>query len=316
VCLEIAEEEREMNHDCLAELSSVSKRFGGVAALDGINLQVRPGELLAMLGPNGAGKSTAISLLLGLLQPDAGSARLFGMSPHRLQARRNVGVMMQEAALWPELRVCEQIELVASYYPDPLTADDAMRMTRTASLAGRLYGKLSSGQKRQVQFAMAVVGRPKLLFLDEPTVGLDLPSREMMWAMLRELVRRGASIVLTTHYLEEAESLADRVVVLAQGHVIASGSVAQMRATVEHKRIACSTTLPAELVASWPGVHSARHERGRLHITASNADSVIKRLVAADSDFQDLEVRSAGLAEAFTELTQEPSQQSSQEAAS
>ncbi len=294
-----------MTNDCLAELSGVSKRFGSVVALDGIDLQVRPAELLAVLGPNGAGKSTAISLLLGLQQPDAGSARLFGLSPLLLEARRGVGVMMQEVALAPELRVREQIELVASYYPDPLSADDAMSMTRTASLAGRPYGKLSGGQKRQVQFAMAVVGRPKLLFLDEPTVGLDLPSRETMWAMVRELVRGGVSIVLTTHYLEEAESLADRVAVLAKGCVIASGTVPEMRATVEHKRIACSTTLPTELVASWPGVRSACRERGRLQITASNADIVIKRLVAADADFQDLEVHSAGLAEAFTELTQE-----------
>ena len=122
---------------------------------------------------------------------------------------------MQEVALPPELRVREHVDLVASYYPDPMTAEDALRLTRTLPLAARPYGKLSNGQKRQVQFAIAVVGRPKLLFLDEPTVGLDLPSREMMWSMLRELVRQGASIVLTTHYLEEAEALADRVVVLA-----------------------------------------------------------------------------------------------------
>lgn len=305
-----------MNNEYLAELSGVSKRFDNVVALGGIDLQVGRGELLAVLGPNGAGKSTAISLLLGLQKPDAGSVRLFGLSPMMLEARRSVGVMMQEVALAPELCVREQIELVASYYPDPLTADDAMKMTRTASLAGRPYGKLSSGQKRQVQFAMAVVGRPKLLFLDEPTVGLDLPSREMMWAMLRELVRGGASIVLTTHYLEEAELLADRVVVLAYGHIIASGSVDEMRAMVERKRIVCSTDLPAEMVASWPGVKSARRERGRLQITASNAESVIKRLVAADADFQDLEVHRAGLAEAFTELTQKSAEESTLEVAS
>jgi ABC-2 type transport system ATP-binding protein len=305
-----------MNTDCLAELSGVSKRFGSIVALDGIDLQVRPGELLAVLGPNGAGKSTAISLLLGLQQPDTGSARLFGLSPLLLEARRRVGVMMQEVALSPELRVREQIELVASYYPDPLSPDAAMEMTHTTSFGKRPYGKLSNGQKRQVQFAMAVVGRPKLLFLDEPTVGLDLPAREMLWAMLRQLVHDGASIVLTTHYLEEAEALADRVVVLAKGRVIASGTVREMRAIVGHKRIACSTSLSVEMVAAWPGVQSVRRELGRLQITASNADVVVKRLFAADGDFQDLEVHSAGLAEAFTELTQEPTQESTQEIAS
>jgi ABC-type multidrug transport system ATPase subunit len=302
-----------MNNDCLAELSGVSKRYGSVVALDGMDLQVRPGELLAVLGPNGAGKSTAISLLLGLQQPDTGSARLLGQSPLTLDARRGVGVMMQDVALSPELRVHEQIELVASYYPDPLSPDDAMSMTHTTSLGKRSYGKLSGGQKRQVQFAMAVVGRPRLLFLDEPTVGLDLPSREIMWAMLRELVRSGVSIVLTTHYLEEAESLADRVVVLAKGRVIASGTVREIRAVVGHKRVSCSTALSPELIASWPGVQSVSRERGRLQIIAGDSDTVVKRLALADATFQDLEVRSAGLAEAFTELTQEPTQESTQE---
>jgi ABC-2 type transport system ATP-binding protein len=305
-----------MNHEFLAELSGVSKRYGSVVALDGIDLQVRPGELLAVLGPNGAGKSTAISILLGLQQPDSGSARLLGMSPLALEARRGVGVMMQEVALSPELRVSEQIELVASYYPDPLSPDAAMQMTHTTELGKRPYGKLSGGQKRQVQFAMAVVGRPRLLFLDEPTVGLDLPSREMMWGMLRELIRTGVSIVLTTHYLEEAESLADRVIVLAKGRVIASGTVREIRGVVGYKRIACATSLSAELVGSWPGVQKVAFERGRLQITASNADSVVKRLAAGDADFQDLEVHSAGLAEAFTELTQEPTHESIQEVAS
>jgi ABC-2 type transport system ATP-binding protein len=163
---------------------------------------------------------------------------------------------------------------------------------------------------------MAVVGRPRLLFLDEPTVGLDLPSREGMWAMLRELVHDGASIVLTTHYLEEAESLADRVVVLAKGRVIASGTVREIRAVVGHKRVSCSTALSPELIASWPGVQSVSRERGRMQIIAGDSDTVVKRLALADATFQDLEVRGAGLAEAFTELTQEPTQEFTQEVAS
>jgi len=305
-----------MNDECLAELSGVSKRYGSVVALDGMDLQVRPGELLSVLGPNGAGKSTAISLLLGLQQPDKGTARLLGQSPLTLEARRGVGVMMQEVTLSPELRVREQIELVASYYPDPMSPEDALAMTHTTALGKRPYGKLSGGQKRQVQFAMAVVGRPRLMFLDEPTVGLDLPSREGMWATLRELVHNGASIVLTTHYLEEAESLADRVVVLAKGRVIASGTVREIRAVVGHKRVLCSTALSPELIASWPGVQSVSRERGRLEIIAGDSDTVIKRLALADANFLDLEVRSAGLAEAFTELTQEPTQELTQEVAS
>jgi len=306
-----------MNNESLAELSGVSKRYGKVVALDGMELQVRPAELLAVLGPNGAGKSTAISLMLGLQTPDAGTARLFSQSPLNLASRRHIGVMMQEVALPPELRVREHVDLVASYYPDPMTAEDALRLTRTLPLAARPYGKLSNGQKRQVQFAIAVVGRPKLLFLDEPTVGLDLPSREMMWSMLRELVRQGASIVLTTHYLEEAEALADRVVVLAKGRTIASGTVNQLRSLVGRKRITCETSLPPELVAAWPEVQTVIRDRARLHITASNSDAVVKRLAMADGNFLDLEVHRAGLAEAFTELTQaEPQSELTREVAS
>lgn len=294
-----------MSRPCLAELVDVKKRFKNVTALDGFNLEVRLGELLALLGPNGAGKSTAITLMLGLRQPDAGCALLFGMPPGQIEARRRVGVMMQEVALAPELKVREHIALIASYYPDALPEEEVLRQTNTVALAGRPYGKLSAGQKRQAQFALALCGRPSLLFLDEPTVGLDIQARTIMWAALRQLIRDGCSIVLTTHYLEEAEALADRVVVLAKGKTVASGTVNEMRAIVGRKHITCSTSIASELVAAWPGVQSVNRNRDRLEITASNADAVVKQLVSAGCDFSGLEVRSAGLAEAFTELTQE-----------
>jgi len=294
-----------MNHECLAELVGVTKRFGNVVALEGFDLQVRPGEMLAVLGPNGAGKSTAISLLLGLRQPDAGSARLFGLPPLQVEARRRIGVMMQEVALAAELRVREHIELIGSYYPEPLATDEVLTRTNLTPLADRPYGKLSAGQKRLAQFASALCGRPSLLFLDEPTVGLDVQARTTMWATLRQLVRDGCSIVLTTHYLEEAEALADRVVVLAKGRTVASGTIGEMRALVSRKHVTCSTSLAPDLVAGWPGVQSVSRDRGRLEITTSDSDAVVKRLVNADSGLEGLEVRSAGLAEAFTELTQE-----------
>jgi len=297
-----------MNSDCVAELSGVSKKFGKITALDGLDIEVRRGELFAVLGPNGAGKSTAISILLGLKQADAGSARLFGQPPQRVEARRQVGVMMQEAALAAELRVHEQIDLATSYYPDPLTVDEVLEMTHTAPLRDRPYGKLSGGQKRQAQFAVAVCGRPKLLFLDEPTVGLDIQAREMLWGVLRKLVAQGASIVLTTHYLEEVEALADRVAVLARGRVIASGTVSEIRAHVVRKHVSCSTTLAVEEVSGWPGVESASRNQQRLEITASNAEDVVRRLLSADGDLEELEVRRAGLSEAFAELTQETPQ--------
>src|SRR5580658_5709946 len=294
-----------MHNEFWAELAGAKKRYGKTVALGGLDLQVPPGELFSVLGPNGAGKSTAISLLLGLLRADAGTARLFGVSPFRVEARRKIGVMMQEVMLAPELRVREHIELVASYYPNPLTPAAAMELTNTTELASRPYGKLSAGQKRQAQFAMAVCGRPKLLFLDEPSVGLDVRARETMWAALRRLVSDGASIVLTTHYLEEAESLSDRVAVLSKGRLIASGTVNEIRALVVRKHITCSTALSADQIAAWPDVESVTREQQRMQISTSNSEAVVRRLLAADANLQELEVRRAGLAEAFTELTQE-----------
>lgn len=292
-----------MNNDCLAQMSGVHKRFKKTVALDGLDLEVQRGELLAVLGPNGAGKTTAISLMLGLLRPDQGSVQLFGQSPHAIEARRNIGVMMQEITIVQELLVREHIELVASYYPNALTPQQAMELTQTTALANRRYGQLSGGLKRQVQFTMAICGRPQLLFLDEPTVGLDVEARKTLWATLRQLIRQGTSILLTTHYLEEAESLADRVVVLAKGRTIASGSVNEIRALVVRKHVSCITRLKAEEIRSWPEVETVSQEDQRIVITASNAEAVLAHLIAADPGVQELEVRRAGLAEAFTELT-------------
>jgi ABC-type multidrug transport system ATPase subunit/peptidoglycan/LPS O-acetylase OafA/YrhL len=299
------EETRPASPNVIAALSTVTKRYGSTLALDGLDLDVRRGELLAVLGPNGAGKSTAISLLLGLQEPDRGSAQLFGLTPDHLEARSLVGVMMQEVGLAPELRVRELIDLTASYYPSPFTVEQTLTLTHTNTIADRPFAKLSAGQKRQVQFALAVCGRASLLFLDEPSVGLDVQAREMLWATLRHLVAQGSSIVLTTHYLEEAEALADRVVVLAKGRVIASGTVDDMRSLVARRRIRCITSIAPERAREWPGVVTAAKDGAYLHIVAADADAVVRRILQTDSEARDLEVHRAGLAEAFTELTQE-----------
>ncbi|GMU65014.1 MAG: hypothetical protein AMXMBFR36_12880 [Acidobacteriota bacterium] len=289
----------------VAELAGVTKRYGATVALDAVDLAVRPGELLAVLGPNGAGKSTAIGLWLGTLQPDEGTATVLGGSPLEVASRLGVGVMMQEVALAPTLTAREHVTLAASYYRDPLPVDQVLELTGTAELARRRYGKLSAGQKRQVQLATAICGRPRLLFLDEPSVGLDVAARATMWRTIRRLRDDGCSIVLTTHYLEEAEALADRAAVLARGRVIAAGSVDEMRALVARRQIRCASTLPAEDVRRWPGVVEAVREERLLHVTASDAEAVVRRLLAADGALTQLEVRQASLAEAFTELTKE-----------
>jgi ABC-type multidrug transport system ATPase subunit/peptidoglycan/LPS O-acetylase OafA/YrhL len=289
----------------VASLRGVVKKFGALTALSGIDLEVRPGELLAVLGPNGAGKSTAISLWLGLIEPDAGDVMLCGGAPTDVARRRELGVMMQDVELVKELRVRELVSLASSYYPNAMPLEETLRFCGISALAGRLYGKLSGGQKRQVQFALAVCGRPRLLFLDEPTVGLDVQAREALWVNIRALLAQGCSVVLTTHYLEEAEALASRVAVLAKGRVIAQGSVSDMRALVARRQITCETSLTPADVRGWPGVVDATLDRGRLLITATDAESVVRRLLSTDAGLRRLEVREAGLTEAFTELTRE-----------
>ncbi|HET9862509.1 MAG TPA: ABC transporter ATP-binding protein [Steroidobacteraceae bacterium] len=287
----------------LASLDDAHKQFGKIAALDGLNLSVKRGELLALLGPNGAGKSTAISILLGLQRPDRGSASLFGEDPQSIDARRRIGVMMQEINMSPVMRPREFIAQTASYYPTPYDTAAVIRRLGIESLADRRYGKLSGGQKRQVQFAMAICGRPELLFLDEPTVGLDVQAREALWRVLRELIHEGCSIILTTHYLEEAETLADRVAVMTHGKLVAGGTVDEIRAHVSRKSIFCRSGLPLATMQSWPGVVQVSEESGRRQIVTRDAEAVLRQLLAADAGVRDIEVRRAGLAEAFQEIT-------------
>jgi len=294
-----------MSQNTLANLKGVRKRYGKIQALDGFDLAVQRGELLAVLGPNGAGKSTAISILLGLQGPDEGSADLFGHAPQELEGRRRIGVMMQEVMLPSVMQPRELLEQVASYYPYPYDIDEVIKRLALESIARRPYGKLSGGQKRQVQFALAICGRPELLFLDEPTVGLDVQARESLWKVVRELLHEGCSIVLTTHYLEEAEALADRVAVMARGRLITSGSVNEIRAHVSRKQVSCVTGLSPEAVRGWPEVAQVDMERDRLQITTREAEALLVRLLQADPKLSDIEVKRAGLAEAFTELTNE-----------
>jgi ABC-2 type transport system ATP-binding protein len=290
----------------VASLAGVVKRYGALTALDGLDLMLHRGELLALLGPNGAGKSTAISLLLGLVQAESGRVELFGRNPHDLAARRRVGVMLQSAMLPSTLRVAELLRLTMSYYPAPRMLQETAELAGITDLLKRRYAALSGGQQRRVQFAMALCGRPELLFLDEPTVGMDIDARQKLWVAIRGLVAEGCAVVLTTHYLEEAEALAQRVVVLAKGRVLSDGSVDALRSKVALTRIRCVTDLDATAIASWPHVAAVEHDRGGLHIRTDAPESVLRRLLDADPALSGLEVLRAGLAEAFTELTREP----------
>ncbi|GAA5069608.1 ABC transporter ATP-binding protein [Lysobacter panacisoli] len=289
----------------LARLERAHKSFGRIQALSGVDLEVRGGQMLALLGPNGAGKSTAIGLLLGQDVADAGTASLFGVSPFELRARRRIGVMLQSAGIPDTLKVSELLELTRSYYPQPRSIADCVVLAGLDGLLDRRYRYLSGGQQRRVQFALAICGRPQLLFLDEPTTGLDIQARQTLWRAIRELVDEGCGVLLTTHYLEEAEALADRVAVLDRGRMVAEGTVDQLRNHLAQRRIRCVSALPAERVATWPHVLEARRDAHRLEVVAESAETVVRRLLAEDAALTDLEVQRAGLADAFLELTRD-----------
>jgi ABC-2 type transport system ATP-binding protein len=286
-------------------LRGVHKAYGTQRALDGVDLSLARGQLLALLGPNGAGKSTVIALLLGLIRADAGTVELFDADPQTLAPRRRIGVMLQNGTLPDTLRVGELLRMTANYYPRPRALAECAELAGIGDVLRRPYGKLSGGQQRRVQFALALCGRPEVLFLDEPTVGMDIAARERLWASIRTLVGEGCAILLTTHYLEEAEALADRVVVLARGRVLADGSVEAMRARSTRTRIRCRSALSAEILRTWPGVQSCECDAGLLTLTVREPEPVVRRLLAEDATLGALEVHRAGLSDAFTELTRE-----------
>lgn len=289
----------------IAALRNVTKRYGAVTAVDRLSLGVRRGEVLALLGPNGAGKTTSVNLLLGLAWPTSGSAEIFGLPPREVAARRRIGAMLQGAQLGGHARVAEVIALYSGYYPDPLPAAQVMRTAGLDGLENRPVVKLSGGQKQRLMFALAICGNSELLFLDEPTVGLDVEARRGFWHSIRELRQAGRSIVLTTHYLEEADALADRIVVINRGRVIADGTPADIKRTVAQRHIRCITSLGAAQIGTLPGVTLVRHDGARLDIVAAHPESTLFEMLKLDPELHELEVTGAKLEEAFLALTDE-----------
>jgi ABC-2 type transport system ATP-binding protein len=213
----------------IAELQAVTKHYGAVAALRGIDLAIQPGELLALLGANGAGKTTAVRILLGLTPPTSGGATLFGHAPGSREAKLRRGALLQVAKVPETIRVREHIELFSAYYSRPLPISETIAAAGLQGVEARQFGDLSGGQKQRVLFALAICGNPDILFLDEPTVGLDVEARRTMWKHIRGFVARGGSVLLTTHYLDEADALADRIAVIDRGRIIAEGSPAEVK---------------------------------------------------------------------------------------
>src|SRR6185369_16692350 len=256
----------------VASFASVNKSYGSVRALADFNFDVRAGELVALLGPNGAGKTTAIRLLLGLAKPNSGQLRVFGGDPASLETHIRVGAMMQVGRVPETLKVREHVDLFSSYYPSPLPIAETLAIAGLQELRDRKFGALSGGQKQRVLFALAICGNPDLLFLDEPTVGLDVEARHLLWDEIRSLLRRGKTVVLTTHYLEEADALADRIVVINKGPNIAQGSPAEIKMRTAGKRVRCVTQLPLELIRKLPGVSDVRADRNATVIHTPRAE--------------------------------------------
>lgn len=286
-----------------ARLDNAAVHFGGVVALDGIDLTIEAGSITVLLGPNGAGKTTAIRLLLGLLAPTHGSARLFGLDPRLPRARSRIGAMLQVAKVPEMLRVCEHIDSFRACYPAPAACRELIETAGLHGLERRLYGTLSGGEKQRVLFALALAGNPALLFLDEPTVGMDVEMRRSFWQRIRGLRAAGRSVLLTTHYLEEADALADRVVVIDRGRIVADGAPAAVKQAVPLRRIRCVTSIPPASIRDFPGVGTVRADGAAIEIMTTDAERVLRALLEYDAALSSVEVGGAALEDAFLALT-------------
>ena len=286
------------------ELANVTKNYGSVQALKGVSLTVKAGEVVAFLGPNGAGKSTSISLMLGMRRPTSGSVSLFGENPRLANHRKRIGVMLQESGVPETLKVHELIELFGRFHDNPVTTQEALKIAGLEEKASARLGRLSGGQKQRVYFALAVVGNPDVLFLDEPTTGLDVEARRNFWDQINIQVELGKTIIMTTHNLEEADALAKRIVVINQGEIIADGTPDEIKGHVGGKHVrfrAASLTL--EELNAIAGVQSVRQLDKKFEIYTKQPEAILATLFRNGAELSDLEVVGAGLEEAFLALT-------------
>jgi len=286
-----------------AQLVNATKRYGGVEALKGISLDIELGEVVAMLGPNGAGKTTSISLLLGLRQPTSGKALLFGLKPDDLNARSRVGVMLQESGIPAVLKVREIVDLFRSYYPKPMARDRAIAMAGLEEKANAQVKELSGGQRQRLYFALAVCGDPDVLFLDEPTVGMDVEGRRSFIERIAEFIQMGRTVVLTTHYLEEADQLAKRVIVIDRGLVIADASPQEIKSRVAGKRVRFAAAALKEQDLEGLPVSASTFEDHKVQLLTNQPEAVLRELFRRGVEMSDLEVSGADLEDAFISLT-------------
>ncbi len=286
-----------------AELIDATKKYGEVEALKGVTIRIELGEVVAMLGPNGAGKTTSISLLLGVRKPTSGKALLFGLAPTNTIARSRVGVMLQESGVPQMLKVREIVDLFRSYYPKPLPGDRAIAIAGLEEKANALVKELSGGQRQRLYFALAVCGDPGVLFLDEPTVGMDVEGRRSFIERIADFARMGRTVVLTTHYLEEADQLARRVIVIDHGVVIANAPPAEIKSRVAGRRLRFNAPAVQEKDLEGLPVSAVTIKDHSVQLLTNQPESVLRELFRRGVDISDLEVAGADLEDAFIAMT-------------
>lgn len=289
------------------KVSKLVKRYATKNVLDGVNMHVAAGEVLCILGPNGAGKTTLISTILGLVAADSGEIELFGElqegSTRSIALRQQVGVMMQIGSLSANLSVFEQCDLFASYYENGYSAKELVNLAGLEAHAQQRFGRLSGGQKQRLLFAIALAGKPNLVFLDEPSLGMDVEARRKLWQQIRQFKQQGIAIVLTTHYLEEAEQLADRILVLNNAQVIAEGSPAQLKALSAYKFIHCKSQLSDAQLSALPGVQKLEHGANNVILQSASVEQTLQALLTNDTTVSEIEVHPVALEQAFLALT-------------
>src|SRR3954451_1650005 len=283
----------------------VSKSYGDVRAVDGLTLRLHPGETVALLGPNGAGKSTSLDLLLGLKQPDSGSVRIFGTTPREAIVAGRVGAMLQSGGLMDEVTVAELVRLACDLHPKPYKANDVLARAGIAQIADRKVNKLSGGQAQRVRFALATAGDSALIVLDEPTTGMDVTARQAFWATMREQADQGRTVLFATHYLEEADAIADRVLVLHRGRLLADGTAAEIKAKAGARRISFDLDGETDTASlrALPFLTALDTSGHTVRIQSSDADATVHALYGLGLYPRNLEVAGLGLEQAFVAIT-------------
>ncbi|PFN18830.1 ABC transporter ATP-binding protein [Bacillus cereus] len=288
----------------IIEVNGVSKTFKHKNAVNNVSFHVNKGEIVALLGPNGAGKTTTISMMLGLKDPTEGTVSIFGKSPKHRDVRNSLGAMLQEVSVIDSITVEEAIELFRSYYTNPVAKETLLQLSNLESERKQRCEKLSGGQKRRLNFALALAGNPDLLFLDEPTVGMDITSRKIFWETIRKLASEGKTIILTTHYLEEADALADRILLFANGKIIADGTPDEMKATISQKTVSFVATekIPTALLKGLPNVTGVQSHEPRIILTTDDTDATLRAIFKKDLPVMDISVERGSLDEAFEQF--------------